>query len=235
MTPVDGYHNDIWDIFVSSPAIDPDLEGGVLYFGTGSGHLYALDAATGGLRWKFKTDGVVHSSPALAYGMVYFGSWDTYLYALDARTGQVKWKFKTENTHDAMRGIQASPLVYDGKVYFGARDAHFYALDAFTGKEQWKYFADWAWISRRRRPIRARCTWALPIRTGCWLSMPAPEGKIYLRYPDLPVFVPGHCRRHGLLRQFYGDHVCPRPAIGRQKVGGVPTGGQQAEQLPGGQ
>jgi outer membrane protein assembly factor BamB len=146
MTPVDQYHNDIWDIFVSSPAIDPDLEGGVLYFGTGSGHLYALDLATGGLKWKFKTDGVVHSSPALAYGMVYFGSWDTYLYALDARTGGLKWKFKTENIHDAMRGIQASPLVYDGKVFFGARDAHFYALDAFTGQEQWKYFADWAWI-----------------------------------------------------------------------------------------
>jgi outer membrane protein assembly factor BamB len=146
MTPVDQYHDDIWDIFVSSPAIDPDLEGGVLYFGTGSGHLYALDLASGGLKWKFKTDGVVHSSPALAYGMVYFGSWDTYLYALDARTGQQKWKFKTENIHDAMRGIQASPLVYDGKVYFGARDAHFYALDAFTGQEQWKHFADWAWI-----------------------------------------------------------------------------------------
>jgi outer membrane protein assembly factor BamB len=146
MTPVDQYHNDIWDIFVSSPVMDPDLEGGVLYFGSGSGHLYALDLASGGLKWKFKTDGVVHSSPALAYGMVYFGSWDTYLYALDARTGQQKWKFKTENVHDSMRGIQPSPLVYDGKVYFGARDAHFYALDAFTGRVQWKYFADWAWI-----------------------------------------------------------------------------------------
>ncbi len=146
MTPVDKYHDDIWDILVSSPVVDPDLDGGVLYFGSGDGHVYALNLATGQLKWKFKTNDVVHSSPALAYGMVYVGSFDTYLYALDARTGAVKWQFKTDHLYDAMRGIQPSPLVYDGKVYFGSRDAHFYALDAFTGTLAWKYFADWAWI-----------------------------------------------------------------------------------------
>jgi outer membrane protein assembly factor BamB len=38
----------------------------MVYFGSGDGNLYALDSATGELRWKFKTGDVVHASPALA-------------------------------------------------------------------------------------------------------------------------------------------------------------------------
>lgn len=32
--------------------------------------------------WKFKTEGIVASSPAVADGMVFFGSFDNYLYAV---------------------------------------------------------------------------------------------------------------------------------------------------------
>ena len=34
------------------------------------------------LKWKFKTEDYVISSPAIADGMVFFGSWDNYLYAI---------------------------------------------------------------------------------------------------------------------------------------------------------
>jgi outer membrane protein assembly factor BamB len=136
---------DLWDFFLSSPAVDA----GLVYFGSGDGNLYALDAPTGQLKWKFVTQGVVHSSPALAGGVVYFGSWDSYFYALDAATGQEKWKFKTgeDKTNYNQVGIQSSPAVSGGVVYFGCRDSHLYALDARTGQEKWRFNNHGSWIN----------------------------------------------------------------------------------------
>lgn len=135
---------DFWDFFLSSPAVDE----GLVYFGSGDGNLYALDLETGHLKWKFATQGVVHSSPAVAGGAVYFGSWDSYLYALDASTGQEKWRFKTgeDKINFNQVGIQSSPAVDGGVVYFGCRDSHLYALDAGTGREKWKFDNHGTWI-----------------------------------------------------------------------------------------
>jgi outer membrane protein assembly factor BamB len=132
---------DYWDLFQSSPVVG----GGAVYFGSGDGHIYALDAANGALRWKVKTGDVVHGSPALVDGTLYVGSWDTNLYALDATTGAVKWKFKTgeDPVNFNQTGIQSSPCVADGTVYFGGRDSTLYAVDAKTGAEKWKYKNAW--------------------------------------------------------------------------------------------
>jgi eukaryotic-like serine/threonine-protein kinase len=48
--------------------------------------VYALDAATGALRWSYTTGGSVQSSPAVADGTVYIGSEDANVYALNARS-----------------------------------------------------------------------------------------------------------------------------------------------------
>lgn len=135
---------DPFDFFLSSPAI----VGGVVYIGSGDGHVYAVDAATGALRWKFKTGDVVHASPAVANGTVYIGSWDANFYALDAATGQEKWRFKTgvDPKYFNQVGIQSSAAVADGIVYFGCRDSQFYALDAKTGQEKWRFDNKKSWV-----------------------------------------------------------------------------------------
>ena len=132
---------DFWDLYLSSPAV----VAGTVYVGCGDGNCYALDAATGALKWEFETGNVVHSSPAVVNGTVYFGSWDTYLYAVDAATGREKWKFKTgeDPVNFNQTGIQSSPAVVDGVVYFGCRDSNVYAVDAVTGQEKWKYRITW--------------------------------------------------------------------------------------------
>jgi len=135
---------DFWDFFLSSPVVDS----GSVYFGSGDGNVYALAAASGELKWKFPTQGVVHSSPALAGGVIYVGSWDSYLYALDAATGKEKWRFKTgeDKVNFNQVGIQSSPAVVDGVVYFGCRDAHLYAVDAATGQQKWAFDNHGDWI-----------------------------------------------------------------------------------------
>ena len=135
---------DPFDFYLSSPAI----ENGVVYFGSGDGNVYAVEAASGALKWKFKTGDVVHASPALAAGTLYIGSWDSYLYALDAGTGREKWRFKTGEDHNIYNqvGIQSAAVVANGVVYFGCRDSKLYAVDASTGKERWSFSNKGSWV-----------------------------------------------------------------------------------------
>lgn len=155
---------DPWDFFLSSPAV---WEGAV-YFGSGDGNIYALDAASGNVKWKFHTGDVVHSSPAIVDGTLYIGSWDGYMYALDAATGDKKWSFKTGDDpviHNHV-GIQSSPVVVDGTVYFGCRDSNVYALDATTGKQRWVYSTKGSWVNNS--PVvydgKVYFGWSLPGR-----------------------------------------------------------------------
>jgi len=135
---------DPFDCYLSSPVVS----GGNVYFGSGDGNVYALDAATGKQTWKFQTGDVVHASPAIAEGTLYIGSWDSYFYALDAATGKEKWRFKTGEDHEIYNqvGIQSSAAVADGMVYFGCRDSNLYALDARTGEKKWAYNNKGSWV-----------------------------------------------------------------------------------------
>ncbi len=80
--------------------------------------------------WRFTTEGIVYSSPAVAEGTVYVGSEDKNLYAIDAVTGKEKWRF-TAGDH-----MYSSPAVANGIVYVASEDKNLYAIDAVTGKER---------------------------------------------------------------------------------------------------
>jgi outer membrane protein assembly factor BamB len=135
---------DTWDFYLSSPAVYK----GAVYFGSGDGNVYALDASTGALKWKFRTGDVVHASPAISDGLVVVGSWDGVLYALQAATGKVAWQFqagvdpKTGN----QQGFQASTAISGGVVYVGCRDSNVYAIDLKTGTKKWAVHNGGSWV-----------------------------------------------------------------------------------------
>jgi outer membrane protein assembly factor BamB len=126
---------DPFDVFLSSPAI----AGTTVYVGSGDQHVYALDAATGALRWSFATGDVVHASPAVVNGVVYVGSWDRNLYALDATTGRERWRYTTGNDTVIYNqiGIASSAALAGDVVLVGGRDGRFHAVDARTGAPRW--------------------------------------------------------------------------------------------------
>jgi outer membrane protein assembly factor BamB len=135
---------DPFDVYLSSPAV----EGGVVFFGSGDGRVYAVDGASGRERWHVQTGDVVHASPAVSGGVVYVGSWDGDLYALDAATGQERWRFhggQDPLIHNQV-GFQSSAAVVDGVIYVGCRDSKLYALDAATGQERWRYDNEGSWV-----------------------------------------------------------------------------------------
>jgi outer membrane protein assembly factor BamB len=135
---------DPFDFYLSSPVV----ANGAVYFGSGDGSVYALDAASGALRWKFQTGDVVHASPAFSDGTLFIGSWDSNFYAIDATTGKEKWRFKTGDDPDIHNqvGIQGSALVANGVVYFGCRDSNLYALDSKSGTKKWEFNNKGSWV-----------------------------------------------------------------------------------------
>jgi outer membrane protein assembly factor BamB len=170
---------DAWDLFTSSPAVAH----GKVYFGSGDGNVYAIDAATGLLQWKFPTKGVVHTSPAVVNKVVYVGSWDSVLYAIDAETGQERWSFQAglDPVIFNQVGFQSSPAVVDGTVYVGCRDAHVYALDAATGRKKWDYPTSKSWVIGTPA-VRDGVVYVGTSDSGRFLALDAKTGRLRFNF-----------------------------------------------------
>jgi outer membrane protein assembly factor BamB len=99
--------------FATSPAV----ANGIVYIGGGppsTGHLYALDAATGKTIWTFTTNPGV-SDPAYANGLIFFTDFSTgTLRALDASNGNVWAKLSGYPSPSA-------PIVSNGQVYVNSQ------------------------------------------------------------------------------------------------------------------
>jgi outer membrane protein assembly factor BamB len=144
MLPKNQTMADAFDVYLSSPVAAE----GAVYFGSGDGNIYALDALTGALRWKYGTGDVVHASPAYASGTIFVGSWDSYFYAIAAATGKLRWRYhggEDAAIHNQV-GFQSSPAVANGVVYTGCRDSKVYALDASTGEKKWEFGNQGSWV-----------------------------------------------------------------------------------------
>jgi polyvinyl alcohol dehydrogenase (cytochrome) len=97
----------------------PTVLDGNLFTGSAGGVIYALDAATGCIRWTFDATGPVRSSIlAVRNGnktSLLFGDQIGWFYSLDAATGKLLWNTRVED-HDAAR-LTGSPVAYQGTVF----------------------------------------------------------------------------------------------------------------------
>jgi outer membrane protein assembly factor BamB len=113
----------------------PAIVGNVIYYACRD-RLYALDAETGRLLWRYPADQPLdaqfRTTPAVAEGIVYVGATDGNLYALSASTGKYLWAFRAQGA------ILSPPTVVDDVVYFGSADGRVYAINAKTGEPIWR-------------------------------------------------------------------------------------------------
>ncbi|MFH1417186.1 MAG: PQQ-binding-like beta-propeller repeat protein [Planctomycetota bacterium] len=123
--PADG------DVEEPAPGIQssPCVAAGVVYFGDEDGTFHAVDAASGRLKWEFRTEGEIISSPNHIEGRVLFGSYDGHLYCLSAAEGRLLWKFGTEDP------VHGSPAVADGKVAIAGCDGRLRVIRLDDGKQ----------------------------------------------------------------------------------------------------
>src|SRR5688500_9996938 len=124
----------------------PVLAGGLLYFGSNDGRLYAVEAEAGEPRWSFATGGAIRSTPAIAEGVVVFGSDDGYVYCLTADSGELRWRYLvgfeeltasiTAEVDLPRRTVTSSPVIVDGVAYIGSNDFSLHAFDLESGVER---------------------------------------------------------------------------------------------------
>ena len=131
----------LWSFPTQGPVRgSPAVAGDAVYFGSGDGHLYAVDASSGRERWRASLGGAVASSPAVSDGTVFATSRERFVTALDLATGAVLWRFEAGPDLPFAWGWDfwlSSPAVSGGKVYVGSGDGRLYALDARTGRPVW--------------------------------------------------------------------------------------------------
>lgn len=116
--------------FETNPlVINDSFVANTLFAGNRDGYMYALDAVTGALKWKFRTDGPVQFSAAYDQGKLYFASNDSHAYALNAANGALVWKSKKFTG----AGFQSFwPVVYTEK-------SSQKTFVIFTGSENYRY------------------------------------------------------------------------------------------------
>jgi len=120
----------------------PSVVDGVVYVGSQDRNLYALNATTGTVLWKYDTmerNDQVSSSPAVANGVVYIGGLKTKVHAVDAESGNLLWKYRVPIRTTTRSGISSSPTVAGGTVFIGNMDGVVYAFDEETGRLLWNY------------------------------------------------------------------------------------------------
>ncbi|MEN6371121.1 MAG: PQQ-binding-like beta-propeller repeat protein [Armatimonadota bacterium] len=113
----------------------PAVVGDTTYFSSGD-RVYAVDTATGSLKWRFPSGSdalrsAVKTGITAWEDMVFFGGMDGKLYALNAATGLMAWTFSAESA------IRSTPVVSNGTIFVGSDDNNLYAIDARSGELSW--------------------------------------------------------------------------------------------------
>jgi outer membrane protein assembly factor BamB len=98
-----------------TPAYDPNTgPGGTLFAADADGAIYALDPATGAVRWTRAATSVVHGGFALANGLLFANEGGGALLILDAATGAVLRTIVPARAGGALSGV----TVAGGRVYW---------------------------------------------------------------------------------------------------------------------
>jgi alcohol dehydrogenase (cytochrome c) len=132
----------------------PIVSDGVMFVSTPGKQVFALEAATGRVLWRYQKplpEGVVLLHPtsrgvALYGDKVFLAGNEAVLVALDARTGNEAW---TTQVADNSQGyyMTMAPLVADGTVMVGVSGGEYgvrgfvAGFDANTGKRLWQTYA----------------------------------------------------------------------------------------------
>src|SRR6058998_243488 len=127
---------------------NPIVYQGLMYV-TNSNSVYALDARTGRLVWRY-IDGrakkqEVNRGAAILGDRVFFVTSDVYLVALDRRNGAVIWQKQYGSVEDVLYASLA-PLAVKDKIIVGVSGGDsgmrgfVAALSADTGEEVWRFY-----------------------------------------------------------------------------------------------
>lgn len=135
-----------------------------VFVGSQDGTVYALDAKSGCVRWKFKATLEVRTAVVLSHAdtpalrgkapVAFFGDLTGRIYALDSRTGKLLWKVAVDDHPSAT--VTGTPVYFQGRLFVSVSSLEeaaavpgyeccsfrgsVVALEATTGKQVWKRY-----------------------------------------------------------------------------------------------
>jgi len=130
---------------------------GVLYFSGSASDVYAVDAGSGRVLWKYDPEiwryrpeslkllWGINRGVAYSHGRVFEGTHDGRLIALDAHTGRLLWSVQTV-PQDSLYTISGAPWVVKDQVLIGNGGADFGArgyvssYEASSGRLRWRFY-----------------------------------------------------------------------------------------------
>jgi len=131
--------------------------GGTVFFTGSYGAVYAVNARTGRLLWKYDPEiwnfnpakmrdlFAVNRGPTYDNGRIFSAALDGRLFALDAKDGRLLWVVETV-PKDSPQVVSGAPRTFRGKVIIGQAGADFgmrgyvTAYDQATGKQSWRFY-----------------------------------------------------------------------------------------------
>jgi alcohol dehydrogenase (cytochrome c) len=140
--------------------VTPLVVDGVMYLVNEKNHVFALDAATGKMLWRFNYKEFpdpftqmpvmiwgagIKRGVSIARGKVLLGTWDAHLIALDAKTGKLLWDTIVDD-HEVGYTFTSPPLIVRDKAIIGIMPgempnrAHISAYGVDTGKLLWRFY-----------------------------------------------------------------------------------------------
>lgn len=147
-----------WSFMVTGSAAfgyvtaNPLVVGELVYTQDMQSNVFALERATGNLKWKrsFDRPSFGPNGVAVGYGKLFAVAGDSDVVALKLEDGTDVWKFTPMFTHS--EGMDIQPIAYGGTlfaatvpasttrgVYEGGAHGKLLALDAESGKQRWSF------------------------------------------------------------------------------------------------
>ena len=157
---------------------EPIVVDGIAYVSAPQSKVYAIDAATGKVVWKFdpkvRLDQALNGSysartnagVAVWEGKVFVGTGDCRLVAIDAASGQQIWESKV--CEATQTGITNAPHVAKGMVFMGYNGSDdgvrgsIAAYEANTGKELWRF---WTVPGDPKKPFESKALKEIAAKT----------------------------------------------------------------------
>lgn len=141
----EGVQGTRWRFQTSGPVrSSPIIHDGTVYVGSGDGHLYAIDLATGDERWRFDAGASVASAPLVTQTRVCATTLVDAVFCVDRATGALRWRATTGNVASLAWGFEgtdfysSSPLLVNDLLVAGSADGTVYAWHIANGAEAWR-------------------------------------------------------------------------------------------------
>ncbi len=132
----------------------PIVVDGMMYVTQAPNDIFALDAATGEIKWMYSHSpsrearpccGRVNRGVAISGNTLFMATIDAHLIAVDAKTGNLVWDKEVAKAESGY-AMTLAPLAVKGKIIVGLAGAEFgirgfiAAFDAATGNEAWRFY-----------------------------------------------------------------------------------------------